>query len=288
TSDIKGNKIRVDTIHPNPKVQTSPNTASKAPREKPARLKEGETLTRVHHEQIKGNLDKQHRDLVAQGKAKDREKVVLPNNIKKEGHDRLQKLPREALKLPVAKNGKIDPQVAAKLKIRPAHEVLEGRRKNGDLQHFAKLHNGKALHLDRQFQFHRQGDIGRRMNLIADLQYRGGWRHRHFGPISPLYSSHCRSMWYAGPGFCAPYVWYPNWSPWVDWCWWDTCAPIYDPRPIFCQPVVYHACTPWVAWQFPVWRPLPYLPCGSWVDVSPVVINAGADVQLLATRFVDP
>lgn len=28
--------------------------------------------------------------------------------------------------------------------------------------------------------------------------------------------------------------------------------------------------------------------CGSWIDVDPVVINTGADLQLLATRFVDP
>lgn len=283
-------KIRIHTIQPQPdlKVSNSPNKNDKVPGEKPVRLKAGETLTRDHHEQIRVHLDKQHRDLVANGKAPDRVKVVLPNHIKKEGVDRLQKLPREALKMPVAKNGKLDPNVAARLKLRPAHEVLEARQKNGEFHHLAKLHTGQTFKLDRQFQLHRQGDISRRMNLVAGLQQRGGWKHRHFGPISPFYSSHCKSMWYCGPSYCSPYVWYPSWAPWVDWCWWDTCAPIYDPRPIFCQPVYYNPCSPWVAWQFPTWQPLPYVNCGSWVDVSPVIVNSGADLQLLATRFVDP
>ncbi len=288
TIDVKrDSRIRIDTIHPDPKGAVVGNKLDKAPREKPVRLKEGATLSKEHHEQIKVHLDKQQRDLVANGKAPERVKVVLPSNVKKEGVERLQRLPREALKMPVAKNGKIDPQLAGKLKLRPAHEVLEARRKSGDFQHLAKLKGGQNFKLNQQFELHRQGDLSRRMNLVAGLQSRGGWRHRHFGPISPIYSSHCRSMWYPGPSFCSPYVWYPNWSSWVDWCWWDTCAPIYDPRPIFCQPVIYNPCSPWVAWQFPTWQPLPYVTCGSWVDVSPVVVNT-ADVQLLATRFVDP
>ncbi len=287
--DVKrDNKIRVHTIQPDLKNPTSPKPAAKGSQEKPVRLKAGDTLTREHHDQIKVRLDKQHGDLVAQGKAPERAKVVLPTHIKKEGVERLQKLPREALKMPVTKNGKLDPHLAAKLKLRPAYEVLEARRKNGEFEHLAKLHSGQSFKLDRQFQLQRQGDLSRRMNLVAGLQQRGGWQHRHFGPISPFYASHCKSMWYAGPAYCSAFVWYPNWAPWVDWCWWDTCAPIYDPRPIFCQPVICNPCTPWVAWQFPVWQPLPYVACGSWVDVSPVVVNSGADIQLLATRFVDP
>lgn len=289
----RDSKIHVPKIQPDLKVRTSPNKgepikSEHSPREKPVRLKDGATLTRNHHEQTKVHLDKQHRELVANGKATNRVKVVLPRNTRQEGGERLEKLPREALRIPVAKNGKLDPHVAAKLKIRPAREVLEVRQKNGEFQQLAKLRSGQTFKLDRQFQMHRQGDISRRMNLVAGLQHRGGWRHRHFGPISPLYSSRCRSMWYAGPGYCSPYVWYPNWAPWVDWCWWDTCAPIYDPRPIYCQPVYCNPCTPWVAWQFPTWQPLPYVTCGTWVDVAPVVINSGADLQLLATRFVDP
>lgn len=283
----RDSKIRVNTIRPDLKGLDAATKTDKTPREKPVRLKAGATLSQEHHEQIKVHLDKQDRDLVAKGKHPDRVKVVVPNHVKQQGVERLEKLPREALKIPVAKNGKIDPQLAGKLKIRPAHEVLENRRKNGEFQHLAKLKGGQSFKLDRQFELHRHGDLSRRMNLVAGLQNRGGWKHRHFGPISPIYSSHCKSMWYPGPSFCSPYVWYPNWSSWVDWCWWDTCAPIYDPRPIFCQPMIYDPCSPWVAWQFPTWQPLPYVTCGSWVDVSPVIVNT-ADVQLLATRFVDP
>ena len=290
TPEVKREKkVPVQTIKPDLKIRTAPQKADQAPGEKPVRLKAGDTLSRGHQEQNRVRIDKQHRDLVTNGKSPERAKVVpLPDHIKQEGGKQLQKLPREALKTPVAKNGTIDPQVAAKLKLRPAREVLEARRTNGEFQRLAKLRSGQTLRLDRQFQLHQQGDISRRMNLVAALQHRGGWRHRFFGPISPLYSSHCTSMWYAGPGYCSAYVWYPNWAPWIDWCWWDTCAPIYDPRPIYCQPIVYSPCSSWVAWQFPVWQPLPYLACGSWVDVSPIVMNSGADVQLLATRFVDP
>lgn len=252
------------------------------------RLKDGATLSRDHHEQIKRNLDKQHSELVKQGKATEHVKVKLPPQVKIAGTERLQKTPREALRVPVHKNGKIDPDLATKLKLRPAHEVLNTRLKNGDFEHLAKVKSGQKLQLHKQFQLHQQGDVSRRMNLMASLQLRGGWRHRHFGPISPLYTSHCHSMWYAGPSFYAAHVWYPGWSPWVDWCWWDTCAPLYDPRPIYCQPVVYQPCTPWVGWEFPTWQPLPYVTCGTWVDVEPVVINSGIDLQLLATRFVDP
>ncbi len=258
--------------------------------DKPPRIKDGGTLTRDQHEKIKLDLDKSHRDLVSKGKVAlpQNIKVKLPNEVKLAGRERLQTLPREALKVPVPKNGKLDPVVASKLKLRPANEVLNARMKNGDFQHLANMKYGKTYQLNKQFQFHQHGDIGRRMNLLAGLHARGGWRHRFFGPISPIYSSHCMPMWYAGPSFCSPYIWYPTWSPWVDWCWWDTCAPIYDPRPIICHPIVYDPCSPWVYWNLPTWTPLPYVTCGTWVDVQPVVISSGMDVQLLATRFVDP
>jgi hypothetical protein len=44
----------------------------------------------------------------------------------------------------------------------------------------------------------------------------------------------------------------------------------------------------WTYWEYPVWYELPYVVCGTWVDVEPVVIDAGLDLQLLAVRFVDP
>lgn len=258
--------------------------------DKSIRLKDGATLTRDHQEKIKLDLDKTHRDLASKGKVAlpERVKIKLPEQVKVAGTQKLQKLPREALKLPVPKNGKVDPKLVAKLNLKPAHEALNLKLKHGDFNHFTKLKSGQKFDLHKQFQFHQHGDIGRRMNLLAGLQLRGGWRHRHFGLISPVYASHCMPIWYAGPGFCSPYLWYPSWSPWVDWCWWDTCAPLYDPRPIICHPIVYDPCSPWVYWEFPTWNPLPYVACGTWVDVEPVVISSGMDLQLLATRFVDP
>lgn len=251
------------------------------------RLKDGDTLI-SHRDQIRADLDKQHHDLVKNGKTPEHSKIKLPTEIKNAGHDRLERLPKEALKAPVAKNGKIDPGVASRLKLHPAHDVLATRLKNGDFKHLASLKGGQQFQLHKQFELREKGDLARRLNLQAALAHRGGWRHRHFGLISPIYTRHCRSMWYAGPGFCAPYVWYPVWSPWIDWCWWDSCGTFYDPRPIYCRPIIYHSCGPWVAWNFPTWQPLPYATCGTWVDVPPVIVNSGIDVQLLATRFVDP
>lgn len=295
-------KIKIRSPQPDVKV-TLPNEKNAAKNigktvdknvvknvDKPIRLKDGATLSRDVQTKMKVDLDKQHRDLVTKGKITmpERVKVKLPEQVKVAGTEKLQKLPREALKLPVPKNGKIDPRLAAKLNLKPAHEVLNTRLKNGDFRHLNNLPSAQKFNLHQQFQMHQHGDVGRRMNLLAGLQQRGGWRHRHFGLISPVYASHCMPMWYAGPSFCSPYLWYPGWSPWVDWCWWDTCAPIYDPRPIICHPIVYDPCSPWVYWEFPTWTPLPYVACGTWVDVEPVVISSGIDLQLLATRFVDP
>lgn len=89
--------------------------------------------------------------------------------------------------------------------------------------------------------------------------------------------------WYAGP------VWYPRWNPWVTWSWHYRAHPYYDPRPIWCRPLVYAAAPVWVWWQPPVWQPLPVVSAGTWVDVEPVAVpEAQYDLQLLAVRMVDP
>ncbi len=89
--------------------------------------------------------------------------------------------------------------------------------------------------------------------------------------------------WYAGP------VWYPRWNPWVVWSWGYRAHPYYDPRPIWCRPVVYSAAPVWVWWQPPAWQPLPVVSAGTWVDVEPVAVpEAHHDLQLLAVRMVDP
>ena len=74
----------------------------------------------------------------------------------------------------------------------------------------------------------------------------------------------------------------------MDWSWRYHCHPLYDPRPIWCRPVVYVAAGPWTWCECPVWHPLPVVTCGTWVDVDPVVVGPQFDLQLLAVRFVDP
>lgn len=261
------------------------NTAGTEP--KPPRLKDGQALSRDELRKVRQDLDLQQTKL-KDGKPVEKVKLQVTAELRTANRDRLARLPREQLRLPVAKNGRLDPVQIEKLKLRPARDVFNDRVRTGDLNRITRLKSGQAFQMQRQFAFHQKGDLSRRMNLLPALQARGGWRFRHFGRISPLYARHCQPVWYAGPSFCGAYLWYPRWSPWVDWCWWDTCSPVFDPRPIYCRPVIYDPCSPWVYWQYPVWQPLPTVSCGTWVDVDPVIVDAGADLQLLATRFVDP
>lgn len=154
-------------------------------------------------------------------------------------------------------------------------------------QHWQQSNVGHQLQLERQFQLQRQGDLTRQMNLTANVINAGGWQNRHHGAVAAAFTTGAFSVWYAGGGCYPTHCWYPRWSPWVSWCWWDTCVPFYDPRPFYCRPVVYQPCQPWVYYQYPVWQPLPVVTCGTWVNVQPVVIQTGMDLQLLAVRFVD-
>jgi hypothetical protein len=160
-----------------------------------------------------------------------------------------------------------------------------------NLDNFAHWKNsevGLKLGLAKQFEFQRQGDLSWRLSLSQNLLSAGGWaQHRHFGILSPTYTTSAFSIWYAGGGPYPMHCWSPHWSPWVDWCWWDVCPVFYDPRPYHCIPIVYDPCLPWVHYHYPVWQPLPFVVCGTWIDVPPVVISSGLDVQLLAVRFVD-
>ena len=115
--------------------------------------------------------------------------------------------------------------------------------------------------------------------------------HANFyhGLVSPSYVQHCLRYYYFGPAFFAGLCWYPNWSPWVEWSWYNHCNPLWDPAPIWCRPLLYDACTPWLFWEIPVWTPLPAVACGTWVNVQPVIVAANqVDLELLAVRFVDP
>lgn len=160
--------------------------------------------------------------------------------------------------------------------------------KPDSFQHWQQSKLGQKLGLEQQFQFQRQGDLSRRLNLSTNLINAGGWaKHRQHGVYAAGYTSSAFSSWYAGGGCFPKHAWTPTWSPWVNWSYWDACPVLYDPRPNFCIPFVYGPCLPWVYYGYPVWVTLPVVPCGIWIDVSPVIVTSGLDLQLLAVRFVD-
>lgn len=166
--------------------------------------------------------------------------------------------------------------------------ALADRLKKGDFHRLIDSNLGKKLDLKKQFDLHQHGDLSRRLNLGQQLSLNGGWQKRLCGPIDPMFGKHSFSACYCGPAYFPGFCWFPQWSPWVDWCWNFHCHPICDPRPLFCQPIYCEPCLPWIVWEYPIWTPMPIVMCGTWVDVPTVVVDAGYDVQLLASRFVDP
>jgi len=175
----------------------------------------------------------------------------------------------------------------AGLKLDRVSGVYQQRLEHHDLRNWHETDVGRRLNLDRQFQLHRHGDLSRQLNLGPSLVQAGGWQHRHHGPVVSTFTQSSVSVWYAGGGYYPRYCWTPRWTPWVNWCWWDTCLPVYDPRPVHCRPIAYNPSPRWVVYEYPVWQPLPVTTCGTWVNVPPVVVDSGTDLQLLATRFVD-
>jgi hypothetical protein len=194
-------------------------------------------------------------------------------------------------------------------------EVLKSnvpyRLKSGDLRPLTSGETAKKLKLADQYTLWAQGDVARRLDLqrhvhdlaapihSADLEHANGildrsslqLYHANFyqGLVSPTYVQHCLRFPYWGPAFFAGLCWYPNWTPWVEWSWYHHCHPLWDPRPIWCRPVLYDPCSPWAYWAIPAWTPLPVVACGTWVDVKPVLAAvAQVDLELLAVRFVDP
>lgn len=171
-------------------------------------------------------------------------------------------------------------------KVSGVHQERLAKPEN--FQHWQQSNVGQKLNLKQQFELQRQGDLSRRMNLSNNLINAGGWnQHRQHGVIATGFTAGAFSMWYAGGGCYPSHAWCPTWSPWVNWSYWGTCPILYDPRPFYCIPVVYDPCLPWVYYDYPVWNPLPVVACGTWIDVSPVVVTTGQDLQLLAVRFVD-
>ncbi|MCA9017688.1 MAG: hypothetical protein KDA77_20360, partial [Planctomycetaceae bacterium] len=172
--------------------------------------------------------------------------------------------------------------------IKPLHPSLEKQLQAGKFQ--TLIHSNKTKHwnMKKQFELHKKGDVARQLHLNQNLLKQGGWRNRNlFGKMANSFTKTHFGAWYAGPGMYPSYCWSPHWSAWVDWCWWDWCHPICDPRPIICRPIICDPCVPWGWYECPVWQPLPIVTCGTWVDVQPIVIDSGLDLQMLAVRFVD-
>ncbi|MEX0703102.1 MAG: hypothetical protein WD069_13485 [Planctomycetales bacterium] len=179
-----------------------------------------------------------------------------------------------------------DLQKVADVRPRPN---LADKLKGGNLANVLGSANGRKMDLGQQFDLKKQGDVARRLDLFGGLQKQGGWHDRAFcGPVTKDFQHNHFGCWYPGPQCYPSYCWAPCWNPWVQWCWWDYCYPVCDPRPIYCRPICYDPCGPWVHWHYPIWRPLPIVVCGTWVDVPVVHVPVGLDLQLLAVRFVDP
>jgi hypothetical protein len=147
----------------------------------------------------------------------------------------------------------------------------------------------KKLDLGKQFELKHKGDLTLKLNLAQKINVHGGWKKAHWaGLIGPGFGAGCSPIVYCGPGYFPSHCLYPTWSPWVEFCWGFRCDPICDPRPWFCRPWVCTPCPTWVWWEYPVWYEMPVVACGTWVDVEPVAVSDGLDLQLLAVRFVDP
>lgn len=173
-------------------------------------------------------------------------------------------------------------------KIKPINVSLDKQLKAGKLNTLILSKQNKNWKLKKQFELHKKGDVARQLKLNQNLLKHGGWRNRSlFGKMNNSFTKTHFGFFYAGSGFYPSYCWSPHWSAWVDWCWWDWCHPVCDPRPLLCRPIIYDPCGPWVWYDCPVWQPLPVVTCGTWVDVDPIVIDAGLDLQMLAVRFVD-
>jgi hypothetical protein len=173
-------------------------------------------------------------------------------------------------------------------KIKPINASLDKQLKAGKLNSLILSKQNKNWHLKKQFELHKKGDVARQLKLNQNLLKHGGWRNRTlFGKMNNSFTKTHFGFFYAGSGFYPSYCWSPHWSAWVDWCWWDWCHPICDPRPIICRPIICDPCAPWGWYECPVWQPLPVVTCGTWIDIEPIVIDSGLDLQMLAVRFVD-
>lgn len=187
---------------------------------------------------------------------------------------------------------------------------FQDRARANQLGELTRGETAKRIDLDRQYHMHQQGDVARRMNLHGHMPDghlsspnsvmldRGPHGHPghdpghvhfgYYGQIDPHYVDRCFRHRYCGPGYFPAETWYPYWGPWVDWSWRYRCPLTWDPRPMWCRPIVYLPCAEWVYYPEPAWTPLAVEPCGTWIDVARPPLTDRPDLELLAVRFVDP
>ncbi len=169
---------------------------------------------------------------------------------------------------------------------------------NGDIRKVTTGAVATKINLDQQYRLSPQGDVARRMGLGKKPGPRPGTvipgnsifvphpNYIYRGPIGPAYASNSFRYGWHLPYFCGDSCWYPQWSPWVEWCW-HPVHPRWDPRPIVCRPVVCIEATPWNYSTLPTWTAMS-VPSGTWVDVPRLRITPQQfDLQMLAVRFVN-
>jgi hypothetical protein len=177
------------------------------------------------------------------------------------------------------------------------------------LERLAKGPVADQIKLADQYRLHREGDVARRLEAHLPSFHEPGERHAvelggihswhgpagyhdrdhaYRGRVSEDYLRDSFRFRHYGSLYHSSLCWYPRWGHWVDWSWRYRCHVIWDPRPVYCRPIIYVAASPWSYWDCPVWAPLPVVTCGTWVDVAPVVVAEQHDLQMLAVRFVDP
>ena len=163
--------------------------------------------------------------------------------------------------------------------------MFQERLTSGDLKRLTEGETAKKLKFADQYREYQKGDVARRL----ELERHGNHGVLYHGVISPAYKNHCMKYNYWGPAFFAGVCLYPHWNPWVEWSWHLHCRPYWDPRPMWCRPLIYGTCPVWVYWETLAWAPLPAVACGTWVDLKHVELPPDeVDLQLLAVRFVDP
>jgi len=191
-----------------------------------------------------------------------------------------------------------------------SRRAFHDRYRSGQLGHLTQGSVARKLKLADQYRALQRGDVARRLGLhehaaklgVAGHGPRGAGVHlsalrppghhpsriHYYGRVSPHFAKSCFAFHYYGHHYYSGLYWYPHWTDWVHWSWHLRCHPTWDPRPVWCRPVIYAACPQWIVWRTPVWVSLPVVTSGTWVDVEAIVVAEQFDLQLLAVRFVDP